>query len=76
MLYTDDRTKIKTHGFAAQSFRFKGGLLNHIVAFYLSKSLQIKQLLCTKIHDLMLNCLPVVTYMILCGFISHIKQKL
>ena len=27
------------------------------------------------IHDLMLNCLPVVTYVILGGFISNIKQK-
>ena len=29
-MYTDDGTEIQTHGFAAQSFRFKGGLLYHI----------------------------------------------
>ena len=31
VMYTDDGTEIQTHGFAAQSFRFKGGILNHIV---------------------------------------------
>ena len=31
VMYTHDGTEIQTHGFAAQSFRFKGGLLNHIV---------------------------------------------
>ena len=30
-MYTDDGTEIQTHGFAALSFRFKGGFLNHIV---------------------------------------------
>ena len=30
----------------------------------------------TKFHYLMLNCLPVATYVILCGSISNIKQKL
>ena len=74
-MYTDDGTEIETHGFTAQSFGFKGGLLNHIIGLLPSKSLQIKQFLYTKIHDLMLNCLPVVTYVILCGFISNIKQK-
>ena len=35
---TDDRTEIQTHGFAAQSFGFKGRLLNHIVGL-LSKQI-------------------------------------
>ena len=53
--------EIQTHGFTAQSFGFKGRLLpKQIIAI---------------IHDLMLNCLPVVTYVIVCGFISNIKQK-
>ena len=30
-MYTDDGTEIQTHGFTAQSFGFKGSLLNHIV---------------------------------------------
>ena len=30
-MYTDHGTEIQTHGFTAQSFGFKGGLLNHIV---------------------------------------------
>ena len=66
-MYTHDGTEIQTHGFTAQSFGFKGRLLNHI-------GLLPKQIIAI-IHDLMLNCLPVVTYVILCGFISNIKQK-
>ena len=60
--------EIQTHGFTAQSFGFKGRLLNHIVGLLPKQIIAI-------IHDLMLNCLPVVTYVILCGFISNIKQK-
>ena len=30
-MHTDDGTEIQTHGFTAQSFGFKGGILNHIV---------------------------------------------
>ena len=60
-MYTDDGTEIQMHGFSAQSFRFKGGLLNHIV------DLLPKQII-AKSSDLMLNCLPVVTYVILRGF--------
>ena len=30
-MHTDDGTEIQTHGFPAQSFKFKGGLLNRIV---------------------------------------------
>ena len=41
--------------------------LNHIVGLLPKQIIAI-------IHDLMLNCLPVVTYVILCGFISNIKQ--
>ena len=63
---SDDGTEIQTH---AQSFGFKGRLLNHIVGLLPKQIIAI-------IHDLMLNCLPVVTYVILCGFISNIKQKL
>ena len=37
-MYTDDGTEIKTHGFTAQSFGFKWGLLNHIVGL-LSKQI-------------------------------------
>ena len=47
---------------------FKGRLLNHIVGLLPKQIIAI-------IHDLMLNCLPVVTYVIVCGFISNIKQK-
>ena len=43
--------EIQTHGFTAQSFGFKGRLLNHIVGLLPNKLLLI--------HDLMLNC-PVV----------------
>ena len=62
--------EIQTHGFTAQSFGFKGRLLNHIHVV----GLLPKQIIAI-IHDLMLNCLPVVTYVIVCGFISNIKQK-
>ena len=61
--------EIQTHGFTAQSFGFKGRVLNHIVGLLPKQIIAI-------IHDLMLNCLPVVTYVIVCGFISNIKQKL
>ena len=60
--------EIQTHGFTEQSFGFKGRLLNHIVGLLPKQIIAI-------IHDLMLNCLPVVTYVIVCGFISNIKQK-
>ena len=66
VMFTHDGTEIQTH---AQSFGFKGRLLNHIVGLLPKQIIAI-------IHDLMLNCLPVVTYVILCGFISNIKQKL
>ena len=61
--------EIQTHGFTAQFFGFKGRLLNHIVGLLPKQIIAI-------IHDLMLNCLPVVTYVIVCGFISNINQKL
>ena len=60
--------EIQTHGFTVQSFGFKGRLLNHIVGLLPKQIIAI-------IHDLMLNCLPVLTYVIVCGFISNIKQK-
>ena len=89
--------EVQTHGFTAQSFGFKGRLLNHIVGLLLDwhqaqtamhtamhlciavwawyqSSLLPKQIIAI-IHDLMLNCFPVVTYVIVCGFISNIKQK-
>ena len=59
-MYTDDGTEIQSHGcmdLLHKSFRFKGGLLNRMV----NKS---SNFLHTKIHDLMLNCLPFVTYMV------------
>ena len=50
--------EIQTHGFTARSFGFKGRLLNHIVGLLPKQIIAI-------IHDLMLNCLPVVTYVVL-----------
>ena len=41
-MYTDDGTEIQTHGFTAQSFGFKGGLLNHIVGL-LPKQIIVNQ---------------------------------
>ena len=35
-MYTGDGTEIQTHGFAAQSLWFKGGLLNHIVGLFIA----------------------------------------
>ena len=68
---TDDGTEIQAHGFAAKSFRFKGGLLNHIVDLSPNKSLKIKQLLYTTNYDLMLNCLPFVAYVVLSQTLSR-----
>ena len=53
-MYTHNGTEIQTHGFTAQSFGFKGRLLNHIV------SLLPKQTIAN--HSRFdVNCLPVVT---------------
>ena len=57
-MYTHDGTEIQTHKFTTQSFKFKRRLLNHII------SLLPKQIIAT-IHDLKLNCWPVLTYVIL-----------
>ena len=56
--------EIQTHGFTAQSFGFKGRLLNHIVGLLPKQIIAI-------IHDLMLNCLPVVTYVVLYQILSR-----
>ena len=60
-MHTDDGTEIQTHGFTAQSFGFKGGILNHIVGLLPKQIITNQATFKQKIHDLMLNCLPVVT---------------
>ena len=72
-MYTHDGTEIQTHGFAAQSFRFKGGLLNHIVG--LSPKEIIENQATFTYTNSRFDVKLFASYN-LCGFISNIKQKL
>ena len=67
-MYTHDGTEIQTHGFTAQSFGFKGRLLNHIVGLLPKQIIanhsrfDVKLLASCNLCDFM-------------WFISNIKQK-